>query len=56
MKDPSVSSPNILKTDGTYLYSLSNSTLSIILAYPAQSAKVVSILSLYYSNPSTLFV
>lgn len=45
-----------MKTDGTYIYTISNQILSIILAYPANRAKVVSKLNFNDFNPSALFL
>lgn len=40
-----VDEPDIVKTDGTYLYILSNSKIYIVKAYPAENAKVLSIIT-----------
>lgn len=37
-----VDEADIVKTDGTYIYTLSRNTLSIVLAYPANQAQLVS--------------
>lgn len=37
-----VDEPDIVKTDGTYLYIVANSTVYILRAYPAEQAKVLS--------------
>ena len=40
-----VDEPDVVKTDGTYLYILSNSKIYIVKAYPAENAKVLSIIT-----------
>lgn len=47
---------DLLKTDGTYIYTISNQILSIILAYPSSQARVVSKLNFKDLNPSALFL
>jgi len=52
-----VDEPDIVKTDGTYLYVISNSKLYIILAYPAEEAEIVSTITFNESEyPVNLFV
>ncbi|MFW5746989.1 MAG: beta-propeller domain-containing protein, partial [Nanoarchaeota archaeon] len=50
-----VDEADILKTDGTYIYTVTDSTLFIIQAYPGEEAKVVSSLS-FKDRPRGLFV
>jgi hypothetical protein len=45
-----------LKTDGTYIYTFSNKILSIVLAYPADRAYVVSKIDLKDLNAQALFI
>ena len=40
-----VDEPDVVKTDGTYLYILSNSKIYIVKAYPAEDAEVLSIIN-----------
>ena len=40
-----VDEPDVVKTDGTYLYILSNSKIYIVKAYPAEDAEVLSIIT-----------
>lgn len=47
---------DLLKTDGTYIYTISNGILSIVLSYPVQKARVVSTVDLNDFNPSALFI
>lgn len=51
-----VDEADLLKTDGTYIYTISNQILSIILAYPANKARVVSKLGFIDFNPSAIFI
>lgn len=51
-----VDEADLLKTDGTYIYTISNKILSIILAYPASKAKVVSKINMKDLNPSAIFI
>lgn len=51
-----VDEADIIKTDGDYIYSISDSILSIILAYPAHNAKVVSKIEIKEFKPIALFV
>ena len=41
-----VDEPDIVKTDGTYLYIVANSKLYIVRAYPAEDAEVLSVIDL----------
>lgn len=50
-----VDEADILKTDGTYIYTVSGSTLFIILAYPGADAKIVSTIK-FDSRPEGLFI
>lgn len=47
---------DLLKTDGTYIYTVSNQIFSIILAYPSNKAKVVSKIWFKDFNASALFL
>ncbi len=52
-----VDEPDIVKTDGTYLYVISNSKLYIIYAYPTEDAKIVSTITFNESHyAQNLFV
>lgn len=52
-----VDEADLLKTDGTYIYTISGKKLSIILAYPATKASVVSTINLGNDlNAAALFV
>ena len=57
IQEVGVDEPDIVKTDGSYLYVIANSTVFIITAYPAENASIVSTISLNEShNPRNLFV
>ena len=45
-----------MKTDGTYIYTISNKVLSIVLAYPAERASVISKINLRDLNAEALFI
>ena len=47
---------DLLKTDGTYIYTVSNQIFSIILAYPSNKARVVSKMWFKDFNASALFL
>ena len=47
---------DILKTDGTYIYTISNGILSITRAYPARKISVLSEIELDGLRPSALFI
>jgi inhibitor of cysteine peptidase len=51
-----VDEADLLKTDGTYIYTVSNQIFSIILAYPSNKAKVVSKMWFKDFNASALFL
>lgn len=52
-----VDEPDIVKTDGTYLYVISSSKLYIIYAYPAEDAEIISTITFNESTyPLNLFV
>ena len=59
-----VDEPDVVKTDGTYLYILADSKLYIIKAHPAEKATVLSIISFkddvyvrnFFINKDRLFV
>lgn len=51
-----VDEADLLKTDGTYIYTISNSVLSIILAYPANKATVMSKIDLSGKSPQAIFI
>ena len=40
-----VDEPDIVKTDGTYLYIVSNNTVVIVKAYPAENASIIAVIS-----------
>lgn len=50
-----VDEADIIKTDGNYIYTISDNTLYIILAYPGKNAKIVSTIE-FENTPSELFV
>jgi inhibitor of cysteine peptidase len=50
-----VDEPDIIKNDGTYIYTISGSTLAIIDAYPASGASVISKTEIS-DTPKDLFV
>ncbi len=45
-----------MKEDGTYIYTISDRILSIILAYPANQARVVSTIDMKNFNCTALFI
>lgn len=47
---------DILKTDGTYIYTISNSILSIIRAYPFKNINLVSNIRITGFTPKALFI
>jgi inhibitor of cysteine peptidase len=51
-----VDEADFLKTDGTFIYTISNRLLSIILAYPSNQAKVLSTIDLNDFNCTALFI
>ena len=52
-----VDEPDIIKTDGTYLYVISNLNLYIIYAYPSENAEIISTIRFNESErPNTLFI
>jgi uncharacterized secreted protein with C-terminal beta-propeller domain len=51
-----VDEADLLKTDGKYIYTISDNILSITLAYPPTSTSVVSNLSFVNQNPSAIFI
>lgn len=51
-----VDEADLLKTDGTYIYTISNKILSIVLAYPSSKAKLVSKINMKDLNPSAIFI
>jgi len=51
-----VDEADLLKTDGTYIYTISNKQLSIILAYPAKKASVISTINMNNSPSEALFI
>ena len=51
-----VDEPDVVKTDGKYLYILANSKIYIVKAYPAQDAVVLSIISLEDTGVSNFFI
>ena len=52
-----VDEPDIVKTDGTYLYIIANGKIYIINAYPAEQARVLSEISLEEGvTPSNIFI
>ena len=51
-----VDEPDIVKTDGTYLYLIANSSVFIIKAYPSEEAGIVSTISQDSFSPTNLFI
>jgi len=52
-----VDEPDIIKTDGNYLYVISNLNLYIIYSYPAEDAEIISIITFNESErPNNLFI
>ena len=52
-----VDEPDIIKTDGKYLYVISNLNIYIIYAYPAENAEIISSITFNESDrPNNLFV
>lgn len=52
-----VDEPDIVKTDGQYLYVIANSTVFIINAYPAEEAVIITTISLNETQtPRNLFI
>ena len=51
-----VDEPDVVKTDGTYLYILSNSKIYVVWAYPAEDAEVLSIISFDDKNILNFFI
>jgi len=50
-----VDEADIIKTDGNYIYTISDSILYIIEAYPGEDAEIISTIK-FDSNPSSLFI
>lgn len=50
-----VDEADLLKTDGNYIYTISDNILYIVKAYPGEDAEVVSSVK-FDSNPSSLFI
>ncbi len=51
-----VDEADIIKTDGKYIYALAGNSLYIALAYPAESARILSHIAITGFNPQDLFV
>lgn len=51
-----VDEPDVVKTDGTYLYMLANSKIYIVKAYPAEDAVVLSIISIDIGDVTSFFI
>jgi inhibitor of cysteine peptidase len=52
-----VDEPDIVKTDGTYLYIVVDQTVFIVLAYPAEDARILSKITLDNNTyPSNIFI
>lgn len=52
-----VDEPDIVKTDGSYLYIVSQSTIVLVKAYPSEQAEVISRITLGGNqNPSNIFI
>lgn len=51
-----VDEADIIKTDGTYIYTLSNEVLSILIGYPYDRSRVLSEISLKNFYPHSIFI
>jgi len=51
-----VDEADILKTDGEYIYTISNDILYIIKAYPGEDAEIVSTIPYEEDDPQSLFI
>ncbi len=51
-----VDEADMLKTDGNYIYTISNDVLYIIKAYPGEDAEIVSTLPYEKDNPQSIFI
>lgn len=51
-----VDEADIIKTDGSYIYSISDQILSIVYAYPTVKAKITSQIDLKGFYPSAIFI
>lgn len=51
-----VDEADIIKTDGDYIYTISNSNLVIISAYPADEAEILSTTKFEGFNPNEIFI
>lgn len=51
-----VDEADLIKTDGTYIYTISNSVLSILIGYPYDRSRVLSELNFQDFRPSAIFV
>jgi inhibitor of cysteine peptidase len=54
-QEVNVDEADIIKTDGSYIYSVSGNVLSVIRAYPYNTTKVMSTLS-FTATPASLFI
>ena len=52
----SVDEADIIKTDGSYIYTISNNNVYIVKAYPGAEAEIASTLKFQDSNPESLFI
>lgn len=50
-----VDEADIIKTDGEYIYTLSDDTLYILLAYPGEDAEIISTVG-FESTPTSIFI
>jgi len=51
-----VDEADLIKTDGDYIYTISNNVVYIIKAYPGEDAEVVSTIKFEDDNPQNLFI
>ncbi|MDP3733515.1 MAG: beta-propeller domain-containing protein, partial [Candidatus Daviesbacteria bacterium] len=51
-----VDEPDIIKTDGNYIYTISQGNLVIAKAYPAEDAEILSTTKLDNFSPNELFI
>ncbi len=55
IQEENVDEPDIIKTDGEYIYAVSNKTLFVIKAYAPEDSKIISRIKFKY-NPSNIFI
>lgn len=55
VQEAGIDEADILKTDGEYIYTITDKTLYIVKAYPAEEAEIVSTLE-FRNKPESLFI